>query len=71
VGVAVHPFNLATATAIAAARLTPLPRAQSSIKALFCPQAKSVCCVDMGVGSIVDYGIELTPAFSMRPTIRI
>jgi hypothetical protein len=42
-----------------------------SMKALFRPQAKSGCGINMGVGSTARFGIELTPAFSMRPTIRI
>jgi hypothetical protein len=41
------------------------------MKALFRPQAKSGCRINMGVGSTARFGIELTPAFSMRPTIGI
>jgi hypothetical protein len=40
------------------------------MKALFRPQAKSICCIDMGLGSVVRFRIELTLAFSMGPTIR-
>jgi len=41
------------------------------MKALFRPQAKSGCRINMGVGSTARFGIKLTPAFSMGPTIRI
>jgi hypothetical protein len=42
-----------------------------SMKALFRPQAKSVCSIDADAGSIELSGIELTATFSMNPTIRI
>ncbi|MDP1654445.1 MAG: hypothetical protein Q8L56_17175 [Rhodocyclaceae bacterium] len=41
------------------------------MKALFRPQAKSGCRIDADAGSIALSGIELTPTFSMNPTIRI
>jgi hypothetical protein len=43
---------------------------RESMKALFRPQAKSICCIDMDLGSVVRFRIELTLAFSMGPTIR-
>jgi hypothetical protein len=41
------------------------------MKALFRPQAKSGCRINMGVGSTARFGIELKSAFSMGQTIRI
>jgi hypothetical protein len=41
------------------------------MKAQFRPQAKSGCRINMGLVSTTRFGIELTPAFSMGPTIRI
>jgi len=41
------------------------------MKALFRPQAKSGCHINMGVGSTARFGIELTPEFLMSAAIRI